>query len=255
MSSVKVSLVFGKQNHQVELTSSSFEALQTTLANLTGVPPSEQKIIAKGGGVVRENNIAQIIEQLQSNRSTPNSPKWMLLRTGSSLLGENTSNIPPFTLPVPIPIFAVVNDSQSTICGEPASEVDELTASAPSASSSPMLDTPFSASGVKILCCEPSDEWWDPVHHPDLSWWQPTIDVVENAQQVIVYAELPGLSKDKFVVNLHEEYLFISGTKYMKNFQRRVILPPSLKRQQSMQHRQIRSEYSDGLLTIYLTER
>jgi len=254
MSSVKVNLVFGKQNHQVELTSSSFETLQTTLASLTGVPPSQQKIIAKGGGVVRENNIAQIIieqQQLQSNGSTP---KWMLLRTGSSL-GENTSNVPPITLPVRIPIFAAVNDSQSAICGEPEAE-DELTASAPSASSSPLLGTPFSASEVKILCCEPSDEWWDPVHHPDLSWWQPTIDVVENAQQVIVYAELPGLSKDKFVVNLHEEYLFISGTKYMKNFQRRVLLPPSLKHQQSSQHhRGIRSEYSDGLLTIYFTKR
>jgi hypothetical protein len=260
MSSVKVCLSFGKQHHEVELLSrensntTSFEALQSTLATLTGVPPSQQKIIAKGGTLVREHNISQIIHQLQSNsaniNNTISSPKWMLLRTGPSPLGESHSSILT-AQPVRIPIFTV-NESQTTISGEPVEA--EAEANAPSASSSPTLPrTPSScsSSGVKILCCEPSDEWWDPFYHSDLHWWQPTVDVVETPEQVIVYAELPGLSKDKFVVNLHEEHLFISGTKYLKNFQRRVVLPSSVK---SLRDIEIHSEYADGLLTIHLAK-
>jgi len=272
MSSVKVCLSFGKQHHEVELLSrensnntTSFEALQSTLATLTGVPPSQQKIIAKGGTVVREHNISQIVQQLQSNYTAVNtmsSTKWMLLRTGSSPLGESHSNIRVASQPVRIPIFAAVNVSQSTISEEPVADAEDLlTATAPSASTSPaIMYTPLSSSsissGVQVLCCEPSDEWWDPVQNSDLNWWQPIVDVVETAEQVIVYAELPGLSKDKFVINLHEEYLFISGTKYTKNFQRRVALPSSLKRQREQypQNTVTGSEYRDGLLTIYLAK-
>lgn len=264
LDSFKVVISFGKFQYDVEVKidfqdlPSSFENLQRTLAALSNVPPSQQKLISKGV-VIQAHNLGEVVLRSQTQSPNPTdstSPKlsgglkWMLLRTGhdSSVI----LNPPPISQSQPMRIAIFGGRTE-----ESPSALEDDVASAPDASTSPLLSSPLSAqpsSSIKILYCEPnSDEWWDPVHHSDLNWWKPVVDVVETEHQVTVYAELPGVAIDKVVVNISQEFMFISGTKQEKNFQRRIQLPPAVHNVRNLRQT-THSEYRNGLLTIRLVK-
>jgi HSP20 family protein len=47
--------------------------------------------------------------------------------------------------------------------------------------------------------------------HKDIATWRPKVDVRESEKQVVLHAELPGLSKDEVHVELDKGVLTISG--------------------------------------------
>ena len=89
---------------------------------------------------------------------------------------------------------------------------------------------------------------------------EPKIDVKETDENILVKAELPGLTKDDISVEVKDSILTISGekkdekteknTKYLRteitygSFSRSFHLPTSVK------HDEIKAEFKDGILNI-----
>jgi HSP20 family protein len=95
-----------------------------------------------------------------------------------------------------------------------------------------------------------------------LSVWNPAIDLYEDADSVIVKAELPGMKKEDIEVSLHDGALSISGERkseqkyedaqthrserFVGVFHRSLNLPTFVKADQ------VKAQYKDGILTITL---
>jgi HSP20 family protein len=95
-----------------------------------------------------------------------------------------------------------------------------------------------------------------------LSVWNPAVDLYENADNLIVRAELPGMKKEDIEVSLHDGALSISGERksekkfedaqthrserFVGVFNRSLTLPSAVKADQ------VKAQYQDGILTITL---
>ena len=92
--------------------------------------------------------------------------------------------------------------------------------------------------------------------------WNPSVDIVDRKEDVLVKAELPGVRKDDVKITLQENILTIKGEKKMENeskedgfhriersyghFVRSFTLPMGVKSDG------IQADYKDGILTIKL---
>jgi HSP20 family protein len=92
--------------------------------------------------------------------------------------------------------------------------------------------------------------------------WQPAVDVVEDRDNVIVRAELPGMKQEEISVSLDGNILMISGERkqeeesdgvetfraerYFGRFQRILMLP------HPVDPKDVRATYKDGVLSITL---
>lgn len=95
-----------------------------------------------------------------------------------------------------------------------------------------------------------------------LSVWNPAVDVYDDADNVIVKAELPGMKKEDIEVSMHEGVLSISGERknesehkeanafrserFVGTFHRSVSLPSAVKEDA------VQAQYKDGILTVIL---
>jgi len=95
-----------------------------------------------------------------------------------------------------------------------------------------------------------------------LSGWTPALDVMEDKDNLIVRAELPGMKREDIDVSLHDGSLSISGERkgeekhkdaevyraerFYGRFQRTVTLPSPV------QVDKVKAVYKDGILTITL---
>ena len=95
-----------------------------------------------------------------------------------------------------------------------------------------------------------------------LSGWTPALDVIENKDNFVVKAELPGMKKEDIEVSLHDGSLSISGERksetkhedaevyraerFFGRFQRTVTLPTPVATDK------VKAQYKDGVLTITL---
>jgi len=92
--------------------------------------------------------------------------------------------------------------------------------------------------------------------------WNPAVDIYEDADNVFVKAELPGLKKEDIEVSLEDGELSISGERksaanhadakahrserFVGRFQRSILLPAEVKADQ------VNAHYQDGVLTVTL---
>jgi HSP20 family protein len=92
--------------------------------------------------------------------------------------------------------------------------------------------------------------------------WLPAVDIEENEDSIVIYAELPGMSKDDFKITVKEDMLIISGEKktnkledsknyrhyerFAGNFERKFRLNTEINRSN------ISAGYQDGILTLTL---
>ncbi len=92
--------------------------------------------------------------------------------------------------------------------------------------------------------------------------WTPAIDLVENKENVVVRAELPGMKKEDIEVTLHEGTLNIAGERksekkveeaglyrserFFGRFQRAITLPSAVAGDK------VKADYKDGILTVTL---
>jgi len=54
--------------------------------------------------------------------------------------------------------------------------------------------------------------WMGPVSFSEFSW-NPTVDVAETSDEVVVKAEMPGMSKDDIDITVEDNQLILSGEK------------------------------------------
>ena len=97
---------------------------------------------------------------------------------------------------------------------------------------------------------------------PFLSGWIPAVDMLEDRDNVVVKAELPGMRKEHINVSLHEGVLTLSGERkqeekyegaetyrserFLGRFQRTLTLPAAVNSDQ------VTATYKDGILTVTL---
>lgn len=98
---------------------------------------------------------------------------------------------------------------------------------------------------------------------PDLfEGWNPSIDIEERADQLVVRAELPGIKKEDVNVSLEQNQLILSGEKkcedtasesnkhrsecYYGRFYRSVSLP------NEVDPEKVQAQFRDGILTVTL---
>ena len=95
-----------------------------------------------------------------------------------------------------------------------------------------------------------------------LSGWLPPVDLVEDKDNFVVKAELPGLKKDEIEISLHDGFLTLSGERkaekkedtsevyrterYMGRFQRTISLPTRVVAEK------IKATYTNGVLSVTL---
>jgi HSP20 family protein len=94
------------------------------------------------------------------------------------------------------------------------------------------------------------------------SGWTPAVDLIENKDNVIVKAELPGMKREDIEVTLHEGALNIAGERkaeqkveegglhrserFFGRFQRTITLPAPVAVDK------VKADYKDGILTVTL---
>jgi len=94
------------------------------------------------------------------------------------------------------------------------------------------------------------------------SAWNPVVDISESDEDIVVYAEIPGLSKDEVKISIQDNVLTLSGEKKKENekkgknyhrversygfFERSFSLPSSIASEK------VKASYKDGILTIVL---
>jgi len=95
--------------------------------------------------------------------------------------------------------------------------------------------------------------------------WAPRVDIKENDNELVVQAEVPGMKKEDFNVNMKEGVLSISGEKRSEEktegdnwhriervfgrFQRSFYIPTEV------DDKKIKAAYKDGVLTVSLPKR
>jgi len=95
--------------------------------------------------------------------------------------------------------------------------------------------------------------------------WAPRVDIKENEGELVVQAEVPGMKKEDFNVNMKEGVLSISGEKRSEEktegdnwhriervfgrFQRSFYIPTEV------DDKKIKAAYKDGVLTVTLPKR
>jgi len=95
--------------------------------------------------------------------------------------------------------------------------------------------------------------------------WAPAIDVYDSKDNILVKAELPGLTKDEIEVSVHDNNLIIKGEKkkdtevkeedYYKterfygSFYRTVLLPTAVEADKVV------AKYEDGVLSLILPKK
>lgn len=95
-----------------------------------------------------------------------------------------------------------------------------------------------------------------------LGGWTPAIEVLEDKENVVVKAELPGMKKEDISVTLHEGVLGIAGERksekkveeqglyrserFFGRFQRNIALPTGVAASK------VQADYKDGILTVTL---
>ncbi|MCK6474362.1 MAG: Hsp20/alpha crystallin family protein [Planctomycetes bacterium] len=95
--------------------------------------------------------------------------------------------------------------------------------------------------------------------------WNPSIDVKENAEEIIVRAEVPGVDAKDLNLTVHENVLTISGEKKDSrelkegdlqrtessygSFARSIALPPEAKQDA------IKAEHKNGVLTVHVPKQ
>lgn len=95
--------------------------------------------------------------------------------------------------------------------------------------------------------------------------WAPRVDIKENENELVVHAEVPGMKKEDFCVNMKEGVLSISGEKrdeektegdnwhrierVFGRFQRSFYIPTEV------DDKKIKAAYKDGILTVTLPKR
>ena len=104
--------------------------------------------------------------------------------------------------------------------------------------------------------------------HPDTDWsekrsteiWNPAVDIYEEGQNLVIKAELPGISKDDIAVDMKDRVLTIKGQRHNDQevkqnryyrrermwgkFERAFSLPDSLDADN------IRADFADGVLKV-----
>lgn len=96
----------------------------------------------------------------------------------------------------------------------------------------------------------------------DFFGWAPAVDVLEDKDNLVVRAELPGMQKDEIEISLHQGNLIISGERksetrgaeaeasraerYFGRFQRAFELP------KPVDANRVTATYKDGILTVTL---
>jgi len=94
------------------------------------------------------------------------------------------------------------------------------------------------------------------------SGWTPALDMYEDAENVYVRVEVPGMKKEEIEVSLHDGSLSVSGERkgevlekdtevyraerFFGRFQRTVTLPSAVAADK------IKAQYADGILTVTL---
>lgn len=103
----------------------------------------------------------------------------------------------------------------------------------------------------------------DGIQSPDLfGGWTPAVDLYEDKDQLIVRAELPGMSKESIDISLHEGVLSLAGERKSEElpegseayrsercfgrFQRTFELPKPVEAER------VGASYRDGILTVTL---
>lgn len=92
--------------------------------------------------------------------------------------------------------------------------------------------------------------------------WTPAVDVIEDRENFVVQAELPGLKREEIDVSLHDGTLTISGERKVSpraeetevhraerqvgRFQRALVLPATVAADK------VKAGYADGVLTVTL---
>lgn len=92
--------------------------------------------------------------------------------------------------------------------------------------------------------------------------WAPALDVYEDADNLIVRAELPGMKKEDIEISLHDNVITVSGERknekkyeggktsreerFFGRFTRSIALP------KQVDSARVKATYKDGLLTVHL---
>jgi len=107
------------------------------------------------------------------------------------------------------------------------------------------------------------DRWFDPGLFPTV--WNPSVDVYETDNDIVLKAELPGIDQNLIDVQVDNHTLSLRGERKVENetkkenyrrversygsFSRTFTLP------ETVEQEKIRAEYKDGVLTITLPKR
>lgn len=78
---------------------------------------------------------------------------------------------------------------------------------------SPIMELTKLQEEVNRLLCELSNHLSCGSLH-ESGRWLPNVDLCEDSKQVVIKAELPGLSREQVQLVMHENYLRISGEKH-----------------------------------------
>ncbi|HZS44014.1 MAG TPA: Hsp20/alpha crystallin family protein [Blastocatellia bacterium] len=94
--------------------------------------------------------------------------------------------------------------------------------------------------------------------------WTPAVDIYETVSEIVVRAELPGVTKESLQVQVENNLLTVTGSRNSENnearavlrlerpwgnFSRRFTLPGNI------DQGKIRSEFNQGILRVFLPKR
>jgi len=99
--------------------------------------------------------------------------------------------------------------------------------------------------------------WMGPVSFSEFNW-HPTVDVGETNDEVVVKAEMPGMSKDDIEINVEDNQLILSGEKKQEqkdtNYYRVERSYGAFRRIFTLPARvdvsKVKATYQDGVLTV-----
>lgn len=106
---------------------------------------------------------------------------------------------------------------------------------------------------------------WDPFRELNTTSWNPSVDIFENGNEVVIKAELPGMDAKDIEVKLENNVLMLRGERRFEketkeenyhriereygNFSRAFALPTAVKEDM------VTAEYKDGILKIRLPKK
>ena len=95
--------------------------------------------------------------------------------------------------------------------------------------------------------------------------WTPTVDVVENTEEIVLQAELPGLRKEEIAIELDGDTLRISGERkrqqvvegeqFMRLERRYGSFSRAFQLQTEIKAEGIEATFEDGVLTLRLPKK